>query len=171
MTALSITSTCRSLPCPELRPSRTEVSAQHSARVFSVWNKRAGALGRRSSGDVHVDFFGGVPYADYTTTTGNLRLRTAHTRLDWSNHSLIAALDAPLYPRTNQRRTSAWGTALRLVGNLWIWVPQIESINRVHLGAGTLGFDFALLDPPPPAVLRSQGTGNPTRPSAANSRV
>ncbi len=71
--------------------------AQHSARrIFGLEARGPVLWGARSSADVHVDFFGGVPYTDYTTTTGNLRLRTAHARLDWSNHSLIASLDAPL---------------------------------------------------------------------------
>ncbi len=110
-----------------------------------------------------MDFFGGVPYADYTTTTGNLRLRTAHTRLDWENHSLIASLDAPLIsPLTNRRRTL--GSANRPShgrGNLWIWVPQIESINRAHLGPGTLGLDFGLLDPAAPGSPAIQESGKP----------
>ena len=104
--------------------------------------------GARSAGDFHVDFFGGVPYTDYTTSTGTLRLRTAHARLDWTNHSLIAGLDAPLVSPIEPTSYVGLGEPpFAWSGNLWVWAPQLESINRAHLGSGTLGLDFSLLDP------------------------
>ena len=103
--------------------------------------------GARSAGDFHVDFFGGVPYTDYTTSTGTLRLRTAHARLDWTNHSLIAGLDAPLVSPIEPTSYVGLGEPpFAWSGNLWVWAPQLESINRAHLGSGTLGLDFSLLD-------------------------
>lgn len=118
--------------------------------------------GARSSADFHVDFFGGVPYADYTTTTGDLRLRTAHARLDWTNHSLIAALDAPLV--SPLQATSYVGIGeppFAWSGDLWIWVPQLETVNRTRLGAGTLGLDFALIDPAAPGNPATSGLRQP----------
>src|ERR1700722_2610446 len=118
--------------------------------------------GARSAGDFHVDFFGGVPYTDYTTSTGTLRLRTAHARLDWANHSLIAALDAPLVSPIEPTSYVGLGEPpFAWSGNLWIWAPQLESINRAHLGAGTLGLDFALLDPPAPGTPSTSGERQP----------
>jgi Skp family chaperone for outer membrane proteins len=118
--------------------------------------------GARSSGDFHVDFFGGVPYADYTTTTGNLRLRTAHTRLDWTNHSLIAALDAPLIaPEEPTSYVGVGEPPYAWSGKLWIWAPQIESMNHVRWGTGTLGFDFALMDPAAPQSPAISGERQP----------
>ena len=118
--------------------------------------------GARSSGDFHVDFFGGVPYADYTTTTGTLRLRTAHTRLDWANHSLIAALDAPLVSPLEPTSYVGLGEPpFAWSGNLWIWLPQVESINRTRLGAGTLGYDFSLVDPAAPGNPATSGERQP----------
>ena len=118
--------------------------------------------GARSAADFHVDFFGGVPYTDYTTTTGTLRLRTAHARLDWADHSLIAALDAPLI--SPEQPTSYVGVGeppFAWSGNLWIWAPQLESTNRVRLGDGTLGLDFALLDPAAPGSPAISGARQP----------
>src|ERR1700722_3117413 len=88
------------LPLLALPKNRTTAHGSLAATprhtIFGLEAKGPVLWGARSSADVHVDFFGGVPYADYTTTSGNLRLRTARARLDWSNHSLIASLDAPL---------------------------------------------------------------------------
>ena len=135
MTALSITSICPSLPSPNGRDSSRKSGSNHAADDSSFGSGRA-HWGARSSGDFHVDFFGGVPYADYTTTTGTLRLRTAHTRLDWANHSLIAALDAPLVSPLEPTSYVGLGEPpFAWSGNLWIWLPQVESINRTRLGA------------------------------------
>src|SRR5665213_1742459 len=40
--------------------------------IFGLEAKGPMLWGARSSADLHVDFFGGVPYADYTTSTGTL---------------------------------------------------------------------------------------------------
>jgi hypothetical protein len=118
--------------------------------------------GARSAADFHVDFFGGVPYTDYTTSTGELRLRTAHARLDWANHSLIAALDAPLIaPLQPTSYVGVGEPPLAWSGNLWVWAPQLESINRASLGGGTLGLDFALLDPAAPGNPAISGERQP----------
>ncbi len=130
--------------------------------IFGLEARGPMIWGARSSGDFHVDFFGGVPYADYTTTTGNLRLRTAHTRLDWTNHSLIAALDAPLIaPEEPTSYVGVGEPPFAWSGKLWIWAPQIESMNHVRWGAGTLGFDFALMDPASPQSPATSGERQP----------
>jgi hypothetical protein len=118
--------------------------------------------GARSLADVHVDFFGGVPYADYTTSSGVLRLRTAHARLDWPDHSLIAALDSPLI--TPLQPTSYVGIGeppLAWSGNLWIWAPQLQWTNRLRLKSGKLGLDFSLIDAPSPGSTGVYGQGQP----------
>jgi len=118
--------------------------------------------GARSSADLHVDFFGGVPYADYTTSSGTLRLRTARARLEWADHSLIAALDTPLIsPLEPTSFVGVGEPPLAWSGNLWVWAPQLESINRARLGGGTLGFNFALMDPPAPGLASTSGDRQP----------
>jgi hypothetical protein len=145
--------------------------------IFGLEAKGPELWGARSSADVHVDFFGGVPYADYTTTTGTLRLRTARARLDWANHSLIASLDAPLISPVEPTSYVGLGEPpFAWSGNLWIWAPQLSSINRVRLGPGTLGLDFALLDPAAPGSPAISGDRQPnanerSRQPAYESRV
>ena len=118
--------------------------------------------GARSFADVHVDFFGGSPYADYTSSTGTLRLRTAHARLDWADHSLIAALDAPLLTPTQPTSYVGIGEPpLAWSGNLWTWAPQLEWTNRLRLNSGKLGLDFALIDAPAPGLPTLSGQRQP----------
>jgi hypothetical protein len=119
-----------------------------------LWNAHSGA-------NVRVDFFGGVPYADYNTA-GNLRLRTAHLNLDWTNRSLLAALDTPLIsPLEPTSFVGVGEPALAWSGNLWTWSPQIELINRAALAGGNLGFDFALIDPAAPGPVSASGVRQP----------
>jgi Skp family chaperone for outer membrane proteins len=130
--------------------------------IFGLEAKGPTLWGARSSADFHVDFFGGVPYADYTTTAGTLRLRTARARLDWADHSLIAALDAPLISPVEPTSFVGLGEPpFAWSGNLWIWAPQLETINRARLGGGTLGLDFALMDPAAPGLPSTSGQRQP----------
>jgi hypothetical protein len=118
--------------------------------------------GARSAADVHVDFFGGIPYTGSTTPSGTLRLRTAHVRLDWPNHSLVAAYDSPLI--APQKPTSYIGVgepALSWSGNLWVWSPQFESMNQTALGPGSLHYDFSLIDPATPSTAATSGGRQP----------
>ncbi|MGI8770163.1 MAG: hypothetical protein ACR2JE_01870, partial [Acidobacteriaceae bacterium] len=118
--------------------------------------------GAHSAASVRVDFFGGVPYAGYSTTAGTLRLRTAHLNLDWPNHSLLAALDAPLISPLEPTSFVGIGEpALAWSGNLWTWSPQIELMNRASVAGGKLGFDFALIDPAAPGPVASTGLRQP----------
>jgi Skp family chaperone for outer membrane proteins len=130
--------------------------------IFGLEAKGPTLWGARSSADLHVDFFGGVPYADYTTSSGTLRLRTARARLDWADHSLIAALDAPLISPVEPTSYVGIGEPpFAWSGKLWIWAPQVESINHARLGDGTLGFDFALMDPAAPGLASASGERQP----------
>ncbi len=115
----------------------------------------------RSSADISVDFFGGIPYADYTTSAGLLRLRTAHANLDWSRRSLIAAFDRPLVsPLQPTSFLSVGEPALAWSGNLWTWLPQLQFKDGSLLSDKKLGLEAGLIDvaaPGPPAMngLRS----------------
>jgi hypothetical protein len=138
------------------------LGATYRQTILGLESRGPMLWGARSAGDFHVDFFGGVPYAGYTTTTGELRLRTAHARLDWTNHSLIAAFDAPLISPVQPTSYVGMGEpAMAWSGNLWIWAPQLESINRTRLGPGTLGLDFSLIDPAAPGNPATSGERQP----------
>jgi len=117
--------------------------------------------GARSSADISVDFFGGIPYADYATSSGLLRLRTAHAGLDWSHRSLLASFDRPLIsPLQPTSFLSVGEPALAWSGNLWTWSPQLEFKDSSLLANKKLGIDAGLIDvpapgPPPSHALRA----------------
>jgi hypothetical protein len=123
--------------------------------------------GAHSSADANTDFFGDVPYSSYTTATGMLRLRTAHLRLDWPNHSLVGAFDSPLIAPLKPTSYIAIGEpALSWSGNLWIWAPQFQSLNQTRLGPGSFHYDFSLIDPP---AAGNPVTSGERQPNAAES--
>jgi regulator of replication initiation timing len=119
--------------------------------------------GARSSADISVDFFGGIAYADYSTSAGLLRMRTARANLDWSHRSLAAVLDSPLVsPLQPTSFLSVGEPALAWSGNLWTWSPQIEFKDNSLLSNRKLGIEAGLIDvpapgPPPSNALRVAG--------------
>jgi regulator of replication initiation timing len=113
----------------------------------------------RSSADLSVDFFGGIPYTDTSTAAGLLRLRTAHAAVAWSDRALTVAFDRPVL---SPRQPTSWITlgepALAWSGNLWNWAPQLEFTQ--NLPRGWTG-ELALIDPPAPGDFASTGQRTP----------
>ena len=150
---------------PRTPRSLTEVSEQRCARRSLVWKRKGPPSGTHAPPAI----FTWTSLAEYLTRTtpplrARLRLRTAHARLDWANHSLIAALDAPLVSPLEPTSYVGLGEPpFAWSGNLWIWLPQVESLNRTRLGAGTLGFDFSLVDPAAPGNPATSGERQPDR--------
>ena len=106
--------------------------------------------GARSYADLNVDFWGGQTSANYSGV-GNLRLRTAHARLEWPTRSLGVALDRPLI---SPWQPTSWVTiaepALAWSGNIWSWSPQLifkQSAIFHHFEV-----DLGLIDPPAPTA-------------------
>ena len=118
--------------------------------------------GARSSADLSVDFFGGIPYADYTTSAGTVRLRSAHAMLQWPNQSLTVAMEQPLI---SPRNPTSWVTvgepALAWSGNLWTWLPQLEYSATAAAGAHQFTGAFALVDPASPGPSTVNGERTP----------
>ncbi len=117
----------------------------------SLWNAR-------SSADISVDFFGGIPYADYSTSAGLLRLRTAHANLDWSHRSLTAAFDRPLVsPLQPTSFLSVGEPPLAWSGNLWTWSPQLQFKDTSLLPNRKLGLEAGLIDVAAPGISTNNG--------------
>ncbi len=131
------------------------LSATARQTILGLEAKGPSLWGASSSADINVDFFGGVPYADYSTSAGLLRLRTAHANLEWSHRSLVAAFDRPLVsPLQPTSFLSVGEPALAWSGNLWTWTPQLEFKDSSLLSNRSLGLEAALIDvaaPGPPA--------------------
>jgi hypothetical protein len=118
--------------------------------------------GASSSAEVSVDFFGGIPYADTTTSAGIVRMRTAHATLAWPNRSISAAFEKPIL---SPWEPTSWITlgepALAWSGNLWTWAPQLEFTETNMLPGGHMRAGFALVDPAAPGLTGSTGLRMP----------
>lgn len=114
--------------------------------------------GAKSSADLNVDFFGGIPYADYTTAAGILRLRTAHARLTWAQREVAAAFDRATF---SPWQPTSWLTVgeppLAWAGNLWTWTPQLQYHESGILPNRKLALDLGLMDPAAPGPSDSNG--------------
>lgn len=92
------------------------------------------AAGARVSAEAEFDFYGTNGDSYQGNVLGNLRLRTASTRLDWDRTSLIAGLlPAMISPLNPSSLASVWYPALSRAGNLWQWRPQIILEHRAPL--------------------------------------
>jgi regulator of replication initiation timing len=120
-----------------------------------LWNAK-------SSADLTVDFFGGIPYAYYTTAAGLARLRTARAKLEWLNRSLSVAFDRAVF---SPWQPTSWVTvgepALAWAGNLWTWTPQLQFHETGILPNRKLTFDFGLMDPATPSPPNTNGLRTP----------
>ncbi len=104
--------------------------------------------GARTSADVNLDFAGGLVDAPNGAWMGQIRMRTAIVRLDWTNTSIVAGQDrlffAPLAPTSLATLAIP---ALSYSGNLWAWTPQVRVEHRVVLSeASSLSFQGGILD-------------------------
>lgn len=126
--------------------------------------------GARTSADVDVDFYGGIPQANYGASMGVVRLRTARARLDWRHWSVIAGQDSPFFsPLSPTSYASIAEPALSWSGNLWVWQPQIRAERRWNTSEkSTVAWSFGIIDPlseEPPDQLFNRRTdpGEATR--------
>ncbi len=119
--------------------------------------------GAHSSASVSMDFFGGIPYADYTTSSGILRLRVAHAGLTWANRSLAVVFDKPLIsPLQPASYLSVGEPALAWSGNLWTWSPQLQFKNNAGTGGKMPGLEFGLIDAAAPGSPANNGLRQPS---------
>ena len=105
-------------------------------------------LGAKTSGDVQMDFFGGVPVGYGGGNSGFARLRLARLRMDWQKSSIIAGLDVPFF--SPNAPTSYMSLALpefSASGNLWAWTPSIRFEHRFSDGREQYKMEAGILMP------------------------
>ncbi|HTV13075.1 MAG TPA: hypothetical protein VME68_00080 [Acidobacteriaceae bacterium] len=146
-----------------------DLSATARQSILGVDAQGPHMWGASSSAAVSVDFFGGIPYADYTTSSGTVRLRTAHATLAWPDRALTVGLEQPVI---SPRNPTSWMTvgepALAWSGNLWTWAPQLVYREENLLPRSHLSGEFALIDPPSPGAPPSMSDRVPN--GSENSR-
>ncbi len=104
--------------------------------------------GARTSGDVQMDFFGGLPSGYGAATSGVMRLRVARIRFDWENTSVVVGLDGPLFsPNTPTSYMSLAVPAFASAGNLWTWTPTIRVEQRWPTSVSLFKIEAGVMDP------------------------
>jgi hypothetical protein len=107
-------------------------------------------LGARTSGDLQMDFFGGLPGGYEGASSGVARLRLARMRMDWKNSSLVAGLDYPFFsPNSPTTYMSVAEPGMASAGNLWSWTPTIWMEQRFDGALSPFKIQAGLLDVAP----------------------
>ena len=106
--------------------------------------------GARTSADVNFDFFGGIPYSNFGTTAGIVRMRTAGVHLNWEHDSLEGGMETPLIsPLSPTSYATVAVPGMAWAGNLWTWAPQLRYAHQfVGAREDHLQVEFGLWDPP-----------------------
>jgi hypothetical protein len=85
-------------------------------------------LGGKISGSVYMDFFGGSG----NQLDQDFRLRTGIIALDWTNTSITAGVQSPIFaPRSPDSLAQVAIAPLSGAGNLWQWIPQVRFEQRI----------------------------------------
>jgi len=105
--------------------------------------------GARTSADVNFDFFGGIPYSNYGTAAGIVRMRTASVNLDWQRDSIQFGMVSPLIsPLSPTSYATVAEPGMSWAGNLWTWAPQLRVAHRFPISDEKhLMLEFGLWDP------------------------
>jgi len=132
--------------------------------------------GARTSGDVQMDFFGGLPSGYGAATSGVMRLRVARIRFDWENTSVVVGLDGPLFsPNTPTSYMSLAVPAFASAGNLWTWTPTIRVEQRWPTSVSLFKIEAGVMDPSryasSSASVRTANPGESSRKPAYSLRI
>ncbi|PYT47720.1 MAG: hypothetical protein DMG44_17295 [Acidobacteria bacterium] len=132
--------------------------------------------GARTSGDVQMDFFGGLPSGYGAATSGVMRLRVARIRFDWENTSVVVGLDVPLFsPNTPTSYMSLAVPAFASAGNLWTWTPTIRVEQRWPTSVSLFKIEAGVMDPSryasSSASVRTANPGESSRKPAYSLRI
>ncbi|HTJ30362.1 MAG TPA: hypothetical protein VL346_07670 [Acidobacteriaceae bacterium] len=133
-------------------PGSSNVATGASVRQTILGVQASGPVlfGAKSSGEVNFDFYGGIPYSNYNTVSGIVRLRTAALRLDWEKNNVelgfVQPLISPLEPTSYAMVAEP---ALAWAGNLWTWAPQFSYQHSFGVAQQPhMTFQAGLWDPP-----------------------
>jgi hypothetical protein len=105
-------------------------------------------FGARTSADLQMDFFGGLPSGYGATSSGLAEVRLARIRFDWKNTSAVAGLDYPFFsPNLPTTYMSVVVPGFASAGNLWTWTPTIRVEQRFSGRFSPLKVEAGFLDP------------------------
>ncbi|WP_263366667.1 PspA/IM30 family protein [Edaphobacter bradus] len=134
--------------------------------------------GAKTSAELNLDFFGGIPYSNYGTAGGIVRIRTASIHLDWKRDWLRAGMEGPLIsPLSPTSYATVAEPGLAWAGNLWTWAPQLRFAHQLWESEDRqLQLELGLWDPPAAGysqtdVFRGPSPGERARQPAYEGRV
>ena len=143
------------------RADTAAAAVGRGATGLTVRQSRIGAamvvrdvLGGEFSGDVDLDFFGGVSNGPGDRRLfPEPRLRVTRAILRWDRSFVLVGSETPLVSDLNPVSAAAVGVPnFVAAGNLWNWLPQVRAgrdlgTTRVGGHAVTLGVQGAVLEP------------------------
>jgi hypothetical protein len=92
-------------------------------------------FGAKTSATIEVDFFGGFPAIGTGENFGQVRLRLANMRLDWTKTALVIGQDWMVFAPVNPSSLACAAIPLfAAAGNPWARLPQVRLERR--FGAG-----------------------------------
>jgi hypothetical protein len=105
-------------------------------------------FGARTSADLQMGFYGGLPSGYNATTSGIANLRIVRVRFDWENTSVVAGLDTPFFsPNTPSTYMSVAVPGFASAGNLWTWTPTVRVEQRLGGAGSPFKVQAGLFDP------------------------
>ena len=105
-------------------------------------------FGARTSADLQMDFFGGLPSGYGATGSGVAELRLARIRFDWKNTSVVSGLDYPFFsPNLPTTYMSVVVPGFASAGNLWNWTPTVRVEQRFRGAFSPFKVEAGFLDP------------------------
>ena len=129
--------------------SSNSVGASVRQSIFGLTGYGPEILGARTSGDLQVDFFGGLPSGYSATSSGVAELRLARMRFDWRNTSVVAGLDYPFFsPNLPTTYMSVAVPGFAEAGNLWTWTPTVRVEHQFDGALSPFKVEAGFLDPP-----------------------
>jgi hypothetical protein len=106
-------------------------------------------FGARTSGDLQIDFYGGLPSGYNATSSGIAEVRQARMRFDWRSTSVVAGLDYPFFsPNLPTTYMSVAVPGFASAGNLWTWTPTVRVERRFAGALSPFKIEAGFLDPP-----------------------
>jgi hypothetical protein len=105
-------------------------------------------FGARTSADLQMSFYGGLPSGYTATTSGIANLRIVRVRFDWENTSAIAGLETPFFsPNMPSTYLSVAVPGFASAGNLWTYTPTIRVEQRFGGAGSPFKVEAGVLDP------------------------
>jgi uncharacterized coiled-coil protein SlyX len=130
--------------------SNGNVGATMRQTILGIKGYGPRIAGARTSAEVSMDFFGGIPYTNYGTSSGIVRMRTANIFMDWDRNSLRVGVEEPLIsPLSPTSYATVAQPGLAWAGNLWAWAPQLRFAHQFLKSEDQhFQLELGLLDPP-----------------------